>query len=297
MFSFLVLLLQLTGASSRNQIRSVTVRAGDDVTLTCENVMDDHSNCNTSTWIHSHTGMSAAVELVELGQITDFRSDRRSVSLNCSLVLRNVSAEDVGRYTCRQFISGEQAGPDAEVYLLVVYLTEHSDLDRTTLTCSVLTQQRCKHRVKWLFNTSNVEQEAENIEETRSSCSAAVTFNPTRYSNRSWLHLFQCEVKTGDEKLQFFPFSPHPSGDDLTAAAKSTPAVAEVVRTTESYITTDWWRLLIVSAGVAALMVVVLVIIIRTAMEGSEKQINENNVRNDEDDDAENYENIRMSEV
>ena len=54
------------------------------------------------------------VALIELGQIhrdAAAQSDRLSVTANCSLVIKKVTHEDAGRYTCRQFISGE-VGPN-----------------------------------------------------------------------------------------------------------------------------------------------------------------------------------------
>ena len=45
------------------------------------------------------------------------------MTANCSLVIRKISVDDVGRYTCRQFIKSEipvQQGPDALVLLSVI---------------------------------------------------------------------------------------------------------------------------------------------------------------------------------
>lgn len=81
--------------------------------------------CNSTSWLASRSGESAK-QLVNLGQISKSeipksRSDRLSVTESCSLVIKNISVEDVGRYTCRQFNkSGKQQGEDALVYLSVV---------------------------------------------------------------------------------------------------------------------------------------------------------------------------------
>ena len=102
----------------------ITVRAGDEVTLPCENVIIQ-DKCSSTTWLWSHKG-EAAVELVSHGKINDeiprAKSDRLSVTEKCSLVMKNVTEEDVGRYTCRQFYKsgGPQQGPDAVVHLSVV---------------------------------------------------------------------------------------------------------------------------------------------------------------------------------
>ncbi|XP_051264328.1 uncharacterized protein LOC127367995 isoform X7 [Dicentrarchus labrax] len=120
---FLMLVLHFTAAATRQLYLSSTVRAGDDVTLSCENVINDQNNCGSTTWLFSGSRSTAAVELVTLGQIgkdTNSKSDRLSVTANCSLVIKKVTVEDVGRYTCRQFISGQQQGPDSLVYLSVI---------------------------------------------------------------------------------------------------------------------------------------------------------------------------------
>lgn len=56
------------------------------------------------------------------------KSDPLSVSENCSLVVKDVSDEDVGHYVCRRFPSGQEAAEDAEVYLSVVHCEFHTML-------------------------------------------------------------------------------------------------------------------------------------------------------------------------
>ena len=85
--------------------------------------MTDQDKCDSTTWLFSGSRKTAAVELIELGQIgkkAKTKSDRLSVTANCSLVIKKVTVEDVGRYTCRQFKSGQQQGQDAQVHLSVV---------------------------------------------------------------------------------------------------------------------------------------------------------------------------------
>lgn len=84
---------------------------------------DDQDQCDR-TWIFSGSGNTAAVTLFEYGKIKEeskLKSDRLSVTENCSLVIKKVTDEDVGRYSCRQFDkSGRQQGEDSEVDVSVV---------------------------------------------------------------------------------------------------------------------------------------------------------------------------------
>ncbi|KAK9531879.1 hypothetical protein VZT92_011273 [Zoarces viviparus] len=138
------LLLQITEPVAGQLVVFVTVRDGDEATLPCNSVMDDHENCDSTEWLFDDPRRTAAVLLVRDGQIhkaAKDKSDRLSVSEKCSLIIKNVTDEDVGRYTCRQLRSGRQQGPDALIYLFGVTMTEHEDDDEVTLRCSVKTYE------------------------------------------------------------------------------------------------------------------------------------------------------------
>uniref|UniRef100_A0A8C9XFJ9 Ig-like domain-containing protein n=1 Tax=Sander lucioperca TaxID=283035 RepID=A0A8C9XFJ9_SANLU len=100
---------------------SFTVRVGDEVTLPCEHVIDGQK-CNSSTWVFSELENTPIVVLIGRGRIAEnAKSDRLSVTEKCSLVIKNVTEEDAGLYTCRQFNkSGQQQGEDALVELSIV---------------------------------------------------------------------------------------------------------------------------------------------------------------------------------
>uniref|UniRef100_A0A8C4DRE6 Ig-like domain-containing protein n=1 Tax=Dicentrarchus labrax TaxID=13489 RepID=A0A8C4DRE6_DICLA len=98
-------------------------RVGDEVTLPCDNVRDYQDKCQRTSWLFVGSGNTMSILLIDRGQIgenTNSKSDRLSVTANCSLVIKNVTVEDVGQYTCRQFISGQQQGPDSHVHLSVI---------------------------------------------------------------------------------------------------------------------------------------------------------------------------------
>ncbi|MEQ2238814.1 hypothetical protein ILYODFUR_037138, partial [Ilyodon furcidens] len=174
--------------------------------------------------------------------------------------------------------------------------TEHQDQDRVTLSCSVLTDGQCEHRVKWLFNGNDVDKTSQELEESSSSCSAAVNFRTSHYVFTSRFNLFSCEVKTRDDKVQLFTFSSRPSDQGKTTATTE-PTFASPENPVPAEHLTDWWRFLLGSVGLAALIAAVGIINIWTRTKGRKTHLDENPVCLDEDDDAVNYENIRTSTV
>ncbi|KAL3979436.1 RIO kinase 2 [Sarotherodon galilaeus] len=123
MSSLLILMLQFEGTTEQHQTdQTVTAERGHDVTLPCKNVIQGQHNCNSTTWIFSDS--SSTVTLFELGQIKEAKpkSDRLSLSADCSLVIKKVTDQDVGPYTCRQFKTrgGSQEGPDFRIQISVI---------------------------------------------------------------------------------------------------------------------------------------------------------------------------------
>ena len=99
----------------------ITVRDGDEATLSCEDVMTGQDKCDRTDWLFS--GSRNQVDLIKRGQIVEdakVKSDRLSVTAYCSLVIKNVTVEDVGGYSCQQFDrSGQKQGRDSVVFLFV----------------------------------------------------------------------------------------------------------------------------------------------------------------------------------
>ncbi|KAK9531880.1 hypothetical protein VZT92_011273 [Zoarces viviparus] len=244
------LLLQITEPVAGQLVVFVTVRDGDEATLPCNSVMDDHENCDSTEWLFDDPRRTAAVLLVRDGQIhkaAKDKSDRLSVSEKCSLIIKNVTDEDVGRYTCRQLRSGRQQGPDALIYLFGVTMTEHEDDDEVTLRCSVKTYEgRCRHTVKWLLQGRDIDKDNKELNPSQSSCSASLTFLTSHFIYTSRFNSFKCEVTEGN-KVQQFSFRNSPSdentGDDTTTA-------------------THWGLYVGVALGLAALLIVVVVVVV-----------------------------------
>ncbi|XP_034059090.1 uncharacterized protein LOC117537824 isoform X2 [Gymnodraco acuticeps] len=294
MSSFLMLLLHFPAAAVRRYI----VRAGDEVTLPFDYVIHDQDKCESTRWYFSDS-RGSPVTLFEDGQIhndSKAKSDRLRVTENCSLVIKKVTEEDAGYYTCRQLNrSGEQQGPDSEVLLSVVSMTEHQDNDEVTLRCSVSTDGWCLHPVKWLLQGRDVDKDHREINTSLSYCSASVTFQTSLFSNTTRSELVSCAVTnvfTGEVHL--FPFSAQSSDATTTGTAidewtsESNTGTGADCKHPEG--PAVWWVIL-VSVGLAALVVTVVTVHIWTRAKGGKKGMRKNLEQNDEDEDEVNYEN------
>ncbi|XP_074471417.1 uncharacterized protein LOC141755948 isoform X3 [Sebastes fasciatus] len=272
---FVILLLQFTAVTGQTNL-SFTVRAGDEVTLPCNNVIKDQDKCNSTIWLASRYEGLTAVELISLGKISDnlldkAKSDRLSVTENCSLVIRNITHEDVGRYACRQFRSEQQQGPDAVVLLSVVIMTGDKGNDVVALFCSVSTYGRCEHTVKWLY-----EGNKDDVETTPRSCSAKVTF-PTLHLNQksNYYELLKCNVtdKTSGETLLLNAgpqFSCEKTGGCTSAGKNDTSQ--------NVLLPGRLWLYILVAVGLAVLFaaVIVVVVIRRKRTKGNQTQMDKN---------------------
>jgi len=118
------------------------VTVGHDATLPCEGFKEFHDECNSTTWLFTGSGgQTPAVTLFELGKVlrdAKTKSDRLSVTASCSLVIKKVTREDDGYYTCRQFNrSGHQV--TESVVKLSVSNSEYLHHAVFTLNCLILT--------------------------------------------------------------------------------------------------------------------------------------------------------------
>ncbi|XP_051744376.1 uncharacterized protein LOC127509573 isoform X1 [Ctenopharyngodon idella] len=143
------------------EMTDVFISSGENVRLPCNNALSD---CNSTTWIYyNRFRHSAAVELIGLGiknKDTEIH-ERLSLGSDCFLNIKNITEEDYGFYTCRQYVNGGKQGTDAHVYLHVLHVsvssssssssssqTEISPGRSVTLSCQLYSGFSCDDLVR-----------------------------------------------------------------------------------------------------------------------------------------------------
>ncbi|XP_058637043.1 uncharacterized protein LOC131543574 [Onychostoma macrolepis] len=133
----------LTGMNGA-EVTHVFCSSGENVRLSCNNAL---SGCTSTTWTYDRH--SEAVELIAGGikkKDTEIH-ERLSLDSDCSLNIKNVTKEDRGSYSCRQYVNGVQQVTDARVYLHVLHVSSSSSQSEirsgrsVTLSCQLYNDQ------------------------------------------------------------------------------------------------------------------------------------------------------------
>ncbi|XP_047430095.1 uncharacterized protein LOC124999287 isoform X2 [Mugil cephalus] len=283
---FLILMLQFPATTG--QPSSVTARFGHDVTLSCGNVIDGQKNCDGTSWTYMDSIEEETVVLVEFGEIRS-KPDRLRVTTNCSLVIKKVTDDGVGLYTCRKFKSGRQQGAGIRVSLSVMNMTEREDNDKVIWSCSVLDYYPCSHTVEWLYED---EEEIPDMQISPGPCSDTVTF-PSSHLNQSIYELLKCKVTNiYTDGVQLFTFSPQSSGEDATTKSPPTKTTQEQHPEAKTHSHSSHLLIsIIVSVGLAALLIAVVAVLMWIKSKENKAQMEENAVLNDEGEGSMMYEN------
>ncbi|ROJ73037.1 Contactin-3 [Anabarilius grahami] len=130
----LIILSSLLTGTRGAEVTRVFISSGENVRLPCNNALSD---CKSTTWNYNNRFRhSAGVELIAGGKKNKDteRHERLSLGSDCSLNIKNITEEDSGLYTCRQFVNGEQQGTDALVYLHVLHVSPSSSSSSSSQT-------------------------------------------------------------------------------------------------------------------------------------------------------------------
>ncbi|XP_056261009.1 uncharacterized protein LOC130187420 isoform X5 [Seriola aureovittata] len=260
---FLILGLQITVTGQFSS--SVFVRDGDDVTMSCKYVFDGQDECDSTYWILHGSRITHLVKQGKIVKNADPKSDRLSLTQNCSLVLKKVTAGDTDRYDCQQFRSGQQLQYTL-VYLSVVTITEQKDGDVVKFTCSVSMDGDCKHSVKWLYQGKDVGKGHRDFLTSQSLCSVSVSFQTSHYIYGSGYKIFSCNVTDDNNEQQLtFPIqaSPEESGEDETIA-------------TENNMKAGWWWFVLGGVALLVLLMIAVAVMKLKRTEGNRRGRKEN---------------------
>ncbi|XP_071324099.1 uncharacterized protein [Trachinotus anak] len=255
----LLLIVMVQFTVTEQTISYLFARVGAEVTLSCKT--GDEFNCDSTSWKFTaeKTPAAAAVTLFEFGEIhTDdkSKSDRLSVTENCSLVIKKVSAEDAGHYGCRQ-------SKTSVFHLSVVSMTEEEVGDSVMLNCSVLTHDPSRYTVKWLYQGGDVDSAHGDLKTSRSGCWATVELQESHFIHTSKKHnLLTCNVtytsiRTGN--VHQFSLSPQSSGEGTASTNNDSPNQQD-----------QWW-LYVVGSVVAAVLLMTVTCVIKLKRSGGNK--------------------------
>ncbi|XP_029966129.1 uncharacterized protein LOC115401890 isoform X1 [Salarias fasciatus] len=156
---FLILLLRFEGIRGGISFYDLYQRPEDDVLLPCLQVSLSETRCSGINWLYDKDASRTFTD-VRYGvvQKRSPRAARLSLHTNCSLIIKNITAEDAGQYTCRYTWD---AKGDTQVFLNILTISSSStDTDpnkdeEVTLSCSLLKFNGwCKPRsLRWVDET------------------------------------------------------------------------------------------------------------------------------------------------
>ncbi|XP_067337843.1 uncharacterized protein [Channa argus] len=249
---FVIPMLQFTDPVF-GQFSYFLVNGGHDITLPCETVKVAQDKCNSTDWLYEALGSSKEVKLVKLGTISEeakSKPDRLSVTEKCSLLIKKVTDEDVGLYTCKQILQVGKRRESTQIHLSLVTITERMDDKNVTLNCSVSSFGGRRYTVKWLCQGTDVETDSKYLVVSLTYWYTTVSLVESRVPSGSVLNSFTCEVTdrfTG--KVNWFPSRPQQTG---------------------------LLRLIIVSVGLLTLIIIVVAVDIWTRTKGKKSQMDKN---------------------
>ncbi|CAJ1077864.1 titin isoform X2 [Xyrichtys novacula] len=190
-FDVRVYLSHLNMGSSQKEIHRF-YQPGQYVTLPCDSYSSRGPQCSDIGWLYNRDS-SGTKNVVSNGKVdrSSRRAARLNVNTNCSLVIRQTTAEDVGLYTCRPFDNDERF--DVRVYLShlnILSLVQTRD-DEVTLECSLLRYERlpeCRpNALRWVDDTGTELREGVSKLNRGTDCFYRLTVKRQSGNNRRYV--------------------------------------------------------------------------------------------------------------
>ncbi|XP_014889454.1 uncharacterized protein LOC106948352 [Poecilia latipinna] len=265
-----------------------TVQAGDKITLPCENLRKDQKTCDRTTWTYRNFMQEGTI--FENGQINKdatTKSGRLSLSANCSLVIKTITLQDAGLYSCKQNRPASHDSQDSLVDVSVIRVSEEEFNGDFSLRCSLQEHHYCTHTVEWVYD----QKMPSGVEVLSYSCWATVTFTASFFSQKSNIYeLLKCKVTKTTGEAQLFRFRPQSDeeedGEKDATTTTNTPTLLTTRKPTVAIATTSvsrkwtslsgnatdnrknskqqdfiyFLRCIIVSVGLAALLILVVAV-------------------------------------
>ncbi|XP_030260129.1 titin-like isoform X2 [Sparus aurata] len=209
----------LTGVSG--EVKYLYSRAGPDAILSCGRASYPDQICSYVTWFYSKDYQSQSITEVSKGKVKmhSVRAVRLSLDTSCSLIIKNITAEDAGRYICRQ---GEDARTDISTYLSVLTVSPSPpDADpkrdgEVTLECSLFRYTHLRHcpqiSIRWMDETRTVllgEGEGYKFH-GQNNCSSSLTVKLQSGHNRT----YTCQLVDENNVEIEADYTPVLTGDD-----------------------------------------------------------------------------------
>ncbi|XP_056605026.1 uncharacterized protein LOC130421259 [Triplophysa dalaica] len=183
---------------------NVFTSSGENVILSCNNPVPQ---CNSTTWMYKQYSRSTAVDLFIGGikMIYIDRSERLSLTSDCSFNIYKTTQDDRGLYICQQYVNKYHYRTYARVYLHVLHVfssatqTEIRAHTSVTLYCQLYTYD-CNNLVQvngfqlvWV-NRSGFELQTNSRYQIKSQHSCLVTLTTTLMNEDNNTE-FRCVLK------------------------------------------------------------------------------------------------------
>ncbi|CAJ1077866.1 uncharacterized protein LOC109976674 isoform X2 [Xyrichtys novacula] len=188
----LVLVTLFEVASSREEIHRV-YQPGQDVILPCGPYSSRGPQCSNIGWLYNRDFSSETKNVVSNGKVDpeSRRAARLNVNTDCSLVIRQTTAEDFGLYTCRPFDNDHRF--DVPVYLSHLNISSLVQMrdDEVTLECSLLRYEglpECRQNpLRWVDDTGSELSEGVSKLNNRTNLFSRLTVKRQSGNNRRYV--------------------------------------------------------------------------------------------------------------